>query len=48
MTPGPGDREPSKSDNLWGGRFTDAPAAVLWGYTVERSDRRMLDVDVEG
>ena len=48
MTPGSSDRDPSRSDHLWGGRFTEAPSDVLWRYTVDRADRRLLDIDVEG
>jgi argininosuccinate lyase len=33
---------------LWGGRFEDAPAAALWEFTVDPSDRRLLASDVLG
>ena len=33
---------------LWGSRFTDAPDDVLWRFTVDHSDRRMLGDDIEG
>jgi argininosuccinate lyase len=33
---------------LWGGRFDEAPAELLWRFTVSPADRRMLVVDVEG
>lgn len=33
---------------LWGGRFGDSMAGSTWEYTVDRSDRRLLDVDVRG
>jgi argininosuccinate lyase len=33
---------------LWGGRFSEAPAELLWGYTVDHTDRRLLEVDLEG
>ncbi|HUO46086.1 MAG TPA: argininosuccinate lyase, partial [Acidimicrobiia bacterium] len=33
---------------LWGGRFSQAPSAALWDYTVDFADRRLLEVDVEG
>jgi len=34
---------------LWsGGRFEDDPADALWRFTVDRSDRRLLGVDVAG
>jgi len=34
---------------LWGGgRFDGGPAASLWDFTVDTSDRRLLAVDVEG
>ncbi len=35
--------------SLWsGGRFDDGPADVLWRFTVDTSDRRLLAVDVRG
>lgn len=33
---------------LWGGRFGEPPAADLWAFTVDPSDRRLLEVDVLG
>ncbi|MEX2624856.1 MAG: argininosuccinate lyase [Acidimicrobiia bacterium] len=33
---------------LWGGRFSEQPSDLLWSYTVDHADRRLLDVDVEG
>ena len=33
---------------LWGGRFEEEPAEVLWRFTVDDSDRRLLEVDVRG
>ena len=33
---------------LWGGRFSEGPAAILWGYTVDHTDRRLLELDIEG
>ena len=33
---------------LWGGRFTEPPSEVLWRYTVDRADRRLLIDDVTG
>ncbi len=33
---------------MWGGRFTEAPAAALWRFTVDPSDRRLLPEDVAG
>jgi len=33
---------------LWGGRFEEAPADVLWRFTVSHADRRLLEFDVEG
>jgi argininosuccinate lyase len=33
---------------LWGGRFADGPEDVLWSYTASTSDRRLLEVDIEG
>ena len=35
--------------SLWsGGRFDDGPADALWRFTVDGSDRRLLEVDVLG
>lgn len=34
--------------SLWGGRFEDAPDELLWHYTVETNDRRMLLDDLTG
>ena len=33
---------------LWGGRFEEGPGRVLWEYTTDHSDRRLLDDDVTG
>ncbi len=33
---------------LWGGRFADRPDDVLWRYTVDGVDRRLLPWDVRG
>jgi argininosuccinate lyase len=33
---------------LWGGRFREAPERVLWDYSVDPADRRLLRHDVEG
>jgi argininosuccinate lyase len=34
---------------LWsGGRFSDGPSKELWAFTVDHSDRRMLDDDIHG
>jgi argininosuccinate lyase len=33
---------------LWGGRFSEPPDKVLWGYTVDASDRRLLAHDIRG
>ncbi len=33
---------------LWGGRFESAPDEVLWRYTVDGVDRRLLPWDVRG
>ena len=33
---------------LWSGRFEDGPAELLWQFTVDHSDRRLLADDVEG
>ena len=34
--------------SLWGGRFEEAPDELLWHYTVDTSDRRMLLDDLTG
>lgn len=36
------------SSNLWGGRFAEPPSDTLWRFTVDRADRRLLEIDVEG
>ncbi len=33
---------------LWGGRFEEGPAELLWRFTVDHSDRRLLTDDVVG
>ncbi len=33
---------------LWGGRFEEDPAAILWRFTVDASDRRLLADDIRG
>jgi argininosuccinate lyase len=33
---------------LWGGRFEEGPSDVLWSYTTDETDRRLLVDDVEG
>ncbi len=33
---------------LWSGRFADEPDALMWAFTVDHSDRRMLPDDVRG
>ena len=33
---------------LWGGRFSEGPDDILWAYTASHTDRRLLEVDVEG
>jgi argininosuccinate lyase len=33
---------------LWGGRFMDDPSKVLWAYTTDDSDRRLLHDDLSG
>jgi len=33
---------------LWGGRFDETPDDVLWAYTAAQTDRRLLEVDIEG
>ncbi|MGH8927172.1 MAG: argininosuccinate lyase [Acidimicrobiia bacterium] len=45
MTPRTGDEDPT---TLWGGRFAEPPSDVLWRYTVDHTDRRLLAADIEG
>jgi argininosuccinate lyase len=33
---------------LWSGRFEEAPDEVLWGFTVDTADRRLLVDDISG
>lgn len=33
---------------MWGGRFSEDPSEVLWRFTVDRRDRRLLAEDVTG
>lgn len=33
---------------LWGGRFEEGPAELLWRFTVDDSDRRLLADDITG
>ena len=33
---------------MWGGRFEKGPAEVLWRFTVDHSDRRLLQDDITG
>jgi argininosuccinate lyase len=33
---------------LWGGRFEQGPAELLWQFTVDTSDRRLLVDDIQG
>ncbi len=33
---------------LWGGRFEEGPAELLWQFTVDHSDRRLLADDIIG
>lgn len=33
---------------LWSGRFNDAPDRVMWAFTVDTSDRRLLADDLRG
>lgn len=33
---------------MWGGRFSEQPAEILWSFTVDDSDRRLLPDDVAG
>jgi argininosuccinate lyase len=34
--------------SLWGGRFEAGPGQILWAYTTDDSDRRLLDDDIAG
>ncbi len=34
--------------SLWGGRFEQGPSDLLWAYTVERADERLLKHDIAG
>ena len=34
--------------SLWGGRFESGPGQVLWTFTTDDSDRRLLDDDITG
>ena len=33
---------------MWGGRFSEGPDRILWDFTVDHSDRRLLRDDVTG
>lgn len=33
---------------LWGGRFSESPDELMWKYTVDQADRRLLPFDVAG
>ncbi len=33
---------------MWGGRFTGSPDRILWDFTVDPSDRRLLRQDIAG
>jgi argininosuccinate lyase len=33
---------------LWGGRFAEGPAELLWRFTVDHTDRRLLVDDIRG
>lgn len=34
--------------SLWGGRFQSGPGQILWTYTTDDSDRRLLEDDIAG
>ena len=34
--------------SLWGGRFDGGMSSETWDYTTDESDRRLLEVDIEG
>ena len=33
---------------MWGGRFSEGPDRILWDFTVDHSDRRLLREDIAG
>ena len=33
---------------MWGGRFSEPPSEALWRFTVDHSDRRLLQDDIDG
>ncbi|MYF84644.1 MAG: argininosuccinate lyase [Acidimicrobiia bacterium] len=33
---------------MWGGRFSEGPDRILWDFTVDHSDRRLLREDITG
>lgn len=49
MNPVGSDSEPAgASSNLWSGRFREPPSDALWSFTVDHTDRRLLEIDVDG
>ena len=44
----PGLRRRERRMTLWDGRFESAPGTVLWDYTADSSDRRLLLDDIAG
>lgn len=40
--------ESERPVTMWGGRFGLSPSSMLRTYTVDQSDRRLLEVDLEG
>lgn len=43
-TPATGGRD----TQMWGGRFSEGPDRILWNFTVDHSDRRLLRDDLTG
>ena len=33
---------------MWGGRFKGSLSEAMWRFTTDESDRRLLQVDIEG
>ena len=45
---GSGSKSAGRPSNLWSGRFREPPSDTLWRFTVDHTDRRLLEIDVEG
>ena len=37
-----------RNARMWGGRFSEGPDRILWNFTVDHSDRRLLQDDLTG